>query len=176
MKFSIVIEWENAVLSELGRARAMLQRLQSQILNRPSEEFEILVMYNPEQVDINLIETILATDFSEEVRSCCRVLIAEGLHYYELKNYGAEKATGDIVIFVDSDVIPEPKWLDNLIDIFYLNRDANVVTGAYYIDPVSFVDKAFAINWFFPLRSESDSVRHSNRFFANNVAFRRDFF
>ena len=176
MKFSIVIEWENAVLSELGRARTMLQRLQSQILNRPSEEFEILVMYNPEQVDINLIETILATDFSEEVRSCCRVLIATGLHYFELKNYGAKKATGDVVIFIDSDVIPEDKWLDYLIEVFYKIENANIVHGAYYIDPVSFVDKAFAINWFFPLRSDSTSVHESDRFFANNVAFKRQFF
>ena len=176
MKFSIVIEWENALLSEVARTRKMVQVLQEQILNLRNEEFEVFVLFNPEQVDRQFIESILAIDISDDFNSICKVISAKGMHYFELKNLGAKIATGDVVIFLDSDIVPEERWLDCLIDVFYKMDHANVLHSSYYIDPVDFVNKAFAINWFFPLRSESNALVEVDSFFANSVAFKRQFF
>ena len=88
MSISIIVEWENAVLSELQRARDMLRRMQAQVLARSGDQFEILVMYNPEQVQRGLIEGVLATDAVAELKNAFRLVAAPGMHYYDLKNEG----------------------------------------------------------------------------------------
>jgi glycosyltransferase involved in cell wall biosynthesis len=43
------------------------------------------------------------------------VVEAEGALYYELKNKGAARASGEIIAFVDSDVRPHPNWLSAIV-------------------------------------------------------------
>ena len=71
--------------------------------------------------------------------------------------------------------MPEPGWLAALIEPF---RDPKieVAGGNTYIDPANLYSKAFALFWFFPLRSSGGGLTPSDRFFANNVVFRRDLF
>jgi glycosyltransferase involved in cell wall biosynthesis len=40
-----------------------------------------------------------------------RVIPAEELTYYQAKNVGAKEATGELVVFVDSDVVWVPEWI-----------------------------------------------------------------
>ena len=104
-----------------------------------------------------------------------RIEGAEGKHYYSLKNEGATRARGQIVIFVDSDVVPEDSWLKEISRPFFEHPEVNVVAGHTYLAHQSLPQKAFALGWFFPLRNV-DNTLHANspRFFANNVAFRRE--
>jgi hypothetical protein len=176
MFISIIVEWENAVLSELQRARDMLRRMQAQALARSGDQFEILVMYNPEQVQRGLIEGVLATDAVAELKNAFRLVAAPGMHYYDLKNEGARLASGEVIVFLDSDVIPDDGWLDGLLGVLETNPGVNVVTGSYYVDPVDFVGRAFAVNWFFTLRPAQAAIGPCAKFFANNVAFRKAFF
>ena len=97
-----------------------------------------------------------------------------GLGYCELKNEGAKRASGDIVVFLDSDVIPEPDWLDQLVRSF-LDPGVQVVGGTSYIEPVSLYTRAFALTWFFPLRTPDGPLQTTPYFVANNVAGRREF-
>lgn len=176
MFISIIVEWENAVLSELQRARDMLHRMQAQVLARSDDRFEIIVIYNPEQVQRGLIEDVLATDARAELKHAFRLVAAPGMHYYDLKNEGARLAAGDVIVFLDSDVVPDDGWLDGLLGVLEANPGVNVVTGSYYVDPVDFVGRAFAINWFFSLRPAQGEIGPGAKFFANNVAFRKAFF
>jgi hypothetical protein len=101
-----------------------------------------------------------------------RVVRVPDSRYYELKNRGAAEAAGDIVVFLDSDAIPEPGWLESLLAPF-ADPDIQVVAGHAYIQPDSLYSKAFALWWFFPLRAEPEPLEPTTHFFANNVAFRR---
>src|SRR3954465_10274816 len=56
-----------------------------------------------------------------------RVLVVPGAEYYEMKNAGAAEATGDVVVYLDCDVVPEPGWLANLLPPF---EDAGGAGGA----------------------------------------------
>ena len=64
------------------------------------------------------------------------------------RNTGAGEARGQVLLFVDSDVIPEPGLVRGALDLFGLSTDgpqsggARVATGRYSIEPAN--DTAFA--------------------------------
>jgi glycosyltransferase involved in cell wall biosynthesis len=74
-------------------------------------------------------------------------------HYYRLKNLGANAAKGDILVFVDSDVVPCPGWLQSIQTTF--DRGATASAGlSLFFDPdgkwpAPVLDAAAAISWGF---------------------------
>jgi hypothetical protein len=103
-----------------------------------------------------------------------RIISTEGLEYVEQKNFGARQSNPDLIIFLGSDVIPEPGWLIGLLGAFR-NPEVQVAGGNTYLSPEGLYGKAFALFWFFPMRVEGNGLRRTNGFWANNVAFRREF-
>jgi hypothetical protein len=173
---SVVIEWDNARVSELARAREMYRVLWSQVGRLiGARVIELLFLYDALKVDPAVIESVTA---APGIARCAGVAVqlvgTPGLGYCALKNEGAKHASGDIVVFLDSDVIPEPDWLDEIVRPF---RDPGVqlVAGTSYIEPVSLYSRAFALTWFFPLRTPDGPLGTTSSFFANNLAGRRDF-
>lgn len=154
---SIVIEWENVLVSGDSRASRMLAMVIDQA-NRIPGCREILNSATKHQPTL-------------EKRPA-------GLHY-ELKNLGANEASGDLIVFVDSDVIPESDWLEQLLAPF-ADLSTQVSCNRTYIEPNSLYNKSFALFWFFPVRQlpgEAPSAggwTRTQHFFANNIAFRRD--
>ncbi len=178
MKISIIIEWENVLLSEMKRCTTMFKILQEQALALKLP-VEIIILSNPEQVSSETVRSIINKNIHLELESSVAVHLEEaiGCHYYELKNYGASLASGEILVFVDTDVIPEDGWLRELIAPILENTNVDVVSGNTYIDPVDGVNKAFALGWFFPMReTQPNKEKHGKEFWANNVAFRKTVF
>lgn len=174
---SIVTEWENVLLAEEERCVHMLRQLRLQAL-ASSRSIEILVVFNPRQVTGIVVDEavrryLLPPDDSGRVIPC-RIEPAPNLHYYQLKNFGAELALGKIIVFLDSDVIPEEGWLQAITQPFFDHPEISVLAGHTYLDPNGLLGRAFALGWYFPLRSHSSKlVSGTTYFFANNVAFRR---
>jgi hypothetical protein len=102
-----------------------------------------------------------------------RFLVTTGLEYYELKNRAVAEAAGDLLIFLDCDVLPEPGWLAHLLAPFE-DPAISVVGGNTYVDPTGVYSRVFAANWIFPLRASTDELAPMTRLATNNVAFRRD--
>ena len=57
---------------------------------------------------------------------------AEGAGYYELKNKGADHASGEIIAFIDSDVHPEPGWLSAIVDAIDGGADASAGISTFW--------------------------------------------
>ena len=174
---SVVIEWENVLISEDERCFAMLRQLRKQ-LSELNQSAEVIVLFNRDQLDRAEIELVLREHFGASDTGDLPELRLEetwGTRYYELKNEGAARARGQIVVFLDSDVVPEEGWARELTEPFFDRPDVDVVAGHTHVAHGNLHEKAFALGWFFPLRISSKTV-HSDglRFFANNVAFRRD--
>lgn len=170
---SIVIEWENTLLADDARPRQALPELARQAAAL-RERCEILFMHNPAQVSRDEVAAAVAPCLKGS-RTAWRIESAPGLHYYELKNAGARLVRGDIVVFLDSDVIVESGWLPALIAPFGQSPEIAIVAGNTYVDAATLTGKALAEGWFFPPRSTTDALTPSSFFFPNNVAFRRDF-
>jgi hypothetical protein len=174
---TVVIEWENARLSEADRARRMLHRLRAQLAAlAPAMPVPpvVIFLYDPAAIEDGLIEHLAAEAAAEGSWSAeLRFVPSPGRAYYQQKNFGAGFAASEIVVFLDSDVVPEDGWLAALLDAL---RDpaVGVVCGNTYIELDSLYEKAFAAFWFFPLRDPRDDLAPSPHFFANNVAFRRE--
>jgi hypothetical protein len=179
---TIVIEWENVQLSEQSRCREMLRILSRQMQEldcsmgfRSSEGamFELLVLYDSDKCDLEEVQSMVVPYLTAAVSMCkLRVLAAPGLTYYQQKNLGAREASADLVVYLDSDVIPENGWLAGILSPF-ADPSVEVVCGNSYLSYSSAYSKAFALFWFFPLRAQTAVFERRRTFFANNVAFRR---
>ncbi|MGE0449080.1 MAG: glycosyltransferase [Vicinamibacterales bacterium] len=189
---SIVIEWENALLSEGDRCIAMLRAVRRQteelaarvnaadaggagpVGARSHPTFELLVVFDSRRsrgAELSAMFERTLGGATEVLR--WRLAPVSDSGYYSKKHHGATMAAGEIVAFMDSDVIPEPDWLERLLDPLS-DPGVQVVAGNTYIDPVGLVGKTFAMTWFFPLRSDTGASRRGPLLFANNLAIRRD--
>jgi hypothetical protein len=174
--FAFIIEWDNARLSELGRARQMLKALQEQVVHHrplPARPPQIVILYDKNRVDPAIIHQTVAEMIDASAwQASIELLPTDGLGYYELKNFGVPHTDREIVLFIDSDTIPEPGWFDALMSAIE-QPHIDVAGGSTFVAPDSFVAKAFNLFWFFERRSKGASLRPHNYFYANNVAFKR---
>jgi glycosyltransferase involved in cell wall biosynthesis len=175
MVISILLEWENAILSELDRTRLLLQAVFSQTQGR-SEQFELLVLHNSKQVEKEFISTFIS-DVIEENGFVSTIPIAvinvDDAHYFQLKNRGVELAKGEKIIFFDSDIIPQEGWFDAIMEASNQYPNA-IISGCSYIDNSDLTGKAFALSWFFPLPPADTQLNEVSLIFSNNYLAPRD--
>lgn len=164
---SIVVEWENSLHAGAQRTDAALARLAEEV-NASRRRIEVLVCHDEDT------PPSVPPPTTGDAPSWKTVRVPDS-RYYEMKNHGAGEAAGGILVFLDSDAIPEPGWLEALLAPF-ADPAIDVVAGQTYIQADSTYSKAFALWWFFPLRAPAETVRPAEDFFANNVAFRRTTF
>jgi hypothetical protein len=174
--FAFVVELENAQLSGLERAGQMLKVLQEQAIAhrpQPSRPPQIVILYDKHETDSRMVEQIVAESLDLNAWDVAiNIVGTDKLKYYELKNYGVSLTDRDIVLFIDSDTIPEPGWLTGLLSaIDEPNR--SVVCGNTYVASETFLGRASNLFWIFETRSESDDLREIDYLYANNVAFKR---
>jgi hypothetical protein len=186
MRLSIVIEWANTRLNGVPRAWTLLDVLAQQwqaigagtypgtlppvagrFLDRLDHRAELLVVSG----------AVLNADLENEVRrrvpDCfdLGIHVAPGLEYYPLKNFGGRLANGDLLLFVDSDVLPEDGWLAYLLGSFG-RPEVDVVCGQTYVAPTDLFSRAFATFWTYALRAESPKFFQPRKFYANTIAMR----
>jgi hypothetical protein len=174
-KVAIIVEWDNARLSEVDRAREMLRRVGEQVAETArttNATFDLMLIYDPEEVAREIPETVIR-ECLDASRWPGRIDLVEvhGLAYYDQKNYGVQQTDADVVLFVDSDVVPEEGWLARLMDAM---RDpaVQVVSGETYLSTDSFMDRVFAGFWLFDARKPERGLYEAKNFYANNVAIR----
>ena len=178
-KLSVIIEWENAKLSDLDRARRMLAQLGKQMAEAAHKRgltAELLVLYDSDEIDPAVPRAAIDAQIDRATwPGTIELVAAPGKRYYEQKNAGARLATGEILIFLDSDVVPDDGWLEGLLAAL---DDANVdfVGGEAYHATETLHDRLFAAFWGFPTRHASPGLYRRQGFYANNLAVRRDTF
>ncbi len=176
---TIIIEWDNAKLCDVARPLGMfralyrqLREMQGTFRSRP----EIRLVYDSAKIDRASIERLMNEAIGGASWPADVVMLPmAGCRYYEQKNRGALGTRTDVILFLDSDVIPEAKWLRSLVEPFCDPR-VSVVGGSTYVALDGLLCKAFALFWFFPLREDTNGLVETDSFFANNVAFRREIF
>lgn len=175
--FSVIMEWENARAAGAMRATRTLCELVAQVRELADEVDgppELIVLYEADAVDRDCIEAALSAAGLYDAPVSVKLRATEGSNYYDQKNQGADISSGDYLLFLDSDVVPEAGWLRALLGS--LRKGVDVVGGSTYVETDTFLGRAFALFWFFPLRSPSRGLVETTFFYANNVMFRRELF
>ncbi len=171
----MIVELDNLLHGEVTRTRTMLTRLFEQIREGQLEpRVEVLVAYDETVIGPKDVQDIVTASTTSE-SPFVQLVPTKGLRYYSLKNEGGRQAKGDILLFVDSDCVPEDHWLRRLLESFH-NPEVDIVTGNSYIDRDTFYAKTFAAGWYFPPRLPDGPLVTIRAPFANTLAMRRHTF
>lgn len=176
-KVGVIVEWDNARLSDVDRARDMLRRLSQQardVADRHGYVFDLLLIYDPEEIPVEVPSTVMAecvdpTAFPGNIR----LLAAPSLAYYDQKNFGVSQTDADVIVFIDSDVVPDAGWLAQLLDAIAYGG-AKVVGGETYLTTDTFYERMCAAFWNFDVQRSGTGMYETRNFYANNVALTRD--
>jgi hypothetical protein len=162
------------MLRELRRQASEVAAAEATATPSPDHPFfELLVVYDSSAFETTALNDLLQGCLgAPDAALGWRLLPAQEGGYYRNKDLGARAAAGAIVVFIDSDAIPEPGWLSRMV-IALGDPAVAIVAGSTYIEPSGLVGKVFALAWFFPLRSVDGPLHPVDSFFVNNLALRR---
>lgn len=190
IRLSIVIEWANTRLNGQWRAAALLDRLERQWQELlaggypetlPGEGREFLTGFDKRAELLIVSSEAMPAAIEKAIRERLSTIfdvgihVGDGLEYYPLKNFGAGLASGEILLFVDSDVFPDDGWLAHLVGTF-ARPDVDAVCGQTYVAPTNLFAKAFALGWTYKLPDRSGKVFPVRKFYANTIALRTEVF
>lgn len=115
---SVIVEGYNET-QDLGEAVNTVEALREQ--DYPVDQVEIVLLGSAEQVDR------WKERYADDATFWgIRPVVVEGLPYLQVKNHGAQFASGEILAFTDSDVFPHRRWLTSLVEGL---RDGDVSVG-----------------------------------------------
>jgi len=175
--YSIIVEMENAKSIDWHEIGVGLMALAREIKAATDLGYaakpQVVFVHSGAPGDTALLQDEVAARVPELGTAAALTFAAlPGGRYYELKNLGIAEATGEIVIFCDSDTVVEPGWLPALLTPFE-NARTVVVNGYTYLGHDDFASRTFALLWFFPLRDHDQRFAAKRALNANNSALRR---
>jgi glycosyltransferase involved in cell wall biosynthesis len=166
--FSLVLETENLANADLQDLSHSLASLKNQEIP-PTYAKEVLLI-NSGDVPFAKLELL------RETYPWITVYQAPSeTDYYQAKMIGVMQASGDIVVYCDSDCIYEKTWLRNILTPFKLSEKIQVVAGETKVRGRGPYGTAMALAYIFPQYSGENTLTETSQYFLNNVAFRRDF-
>jgi len=178
--FSIIIEWENLRFADMRITQKMLKKTAKQITEIFQNQFihpEIIIAYNKEITADYDIEQLV----KDALQNCLslidlKIIPTPDLNYYEQKNFAADYCSNEILILVDSDVIPDDRWLMSLLKPFS-DPNVSVVGGTDYMDAVTPFEKGYNLFWIMPPKKDLEGkTAQLTPLLPNNVAYRREVF
>lgn len=174
VRFSVVVEMENATTVEWSDVGESLRSLATQLADvaAGAEPRPLVILAHPGQDSESslLIEGVLREAPRLQDVARLQAVSVPGGRYYELKNAGAVLADGEVVVLLDSDAVPEPDWLQNLLAPFD-QPNALAANGHTYLGYSCLISRTLALTWIFPLRA-CDARAERRALNANNCAFR----
>ncbi|TGQ45841.1 glycosyltransferase [Mesorhizobium sp. M00.F.Ca.ET.216.01.1.1] len=175
--YSLVVEMENAKSidwSEIGVGLTALAREIAAVSSSGPARPQVIISHGGRDADTTSLRCSI-TNEAPQLEQVADLIFAAcpGGRYYDLKNNGTLSTDGDIVIFIDSDVVPELGWLPTLLDPFQ-DHEIVCVNGFTYLSYDDFFSRTFALIWFFPMSQGDERFASKRALNANNIAFRRD--
>ena len=176
---TLIIEWENAIdVVDEWTHRAMDGLVRELDAAGPlmREKPRVMYLYNRHAVPAGTIEAVIdkVAPRLPEVAEL-EIVPTEGLSYYKLKNYGIARSRTELSVMLDSDAIPQPGWLEELLAPF-ADPEVMAVGGFTRLGHEDFLSRSMALSWIFDLAGEGAKSERRNAFHPNNCAMRTDFF
>lgn len=164
--FSIILETENLANADLNGLVNSLASLVNQTMS-PTEANEVLV------IDSGDAPPELLQQLCDRYSWITVHPAPPATGYYKAKMLGAQLATGEIVVYADSDCVYEPHWLESILTAFSQNEPIQIVAGETTTAGTGAYGTAMALVYIFPQFSGKTELTQTHQYFLNNVAFRR---
>lgn len=168
LSFSLVLETENLANADLDGLSQSLASLAQQELPLTAAN-EVLI------VDSGNTPSQLLAQLCDRYPWLTVHQAPSTTGYYKAKMLGAAQATGQVVVYGDSDCTYESGWLRSLLMPFTPDNDIQVVAGETTTRGVGVYGTAMALTYIFPQYSGEQALAPTAQYFLNNVAFRREF-
>ena len=168
LSFSLVLETENLANADLEGLTQSLASLEQQDMPLTAAN-EVLM------IDNGNAPTPLLEQLCDRYRWLKVYQVPATTGYYKTKMLGAAQATGEVVVYGDSDCTYEAGWLRSLLTPFTQSNDIQIVAGETMTRGVGFYGTAMALTYIFPQYSGETTLAPTTQYFLNNVAFRREF-
>ena len=108
----------------------------------PLPTISVVIPHKPGLEEVRVLESLKAVDYP---RDRYEVIVAEGFHPSKQRNQAVAKSRGEIVVFFDDDVTPDPQVFKRFVATFEEFPDAAVVGGPSVIPPTdNFWQQCFA--------------------------------
>lgn len=177
---SIILEWETVQEGGLDRGLTGLRGICDQLkvltsaLDGPAE---VIVCYEQAVIAEKQLQAIVDAAAAPEKWPCPVLLyeVPSTANYYEKKNIGARHARNEVLIFFDTDLLPDPGWLEGMLTPFQ-RWEVSVLMGATYLDSERPYDMAVALFWIFKPARSSAPLHSTISLLSNNLAMRRSLF
>ena len=128
-----------------------------------SQNYSNLVVSYMEQLPVKWIDRVSPLSLEKE-----------DAHYYVMKNIAANKAVGEVVVFLDCDLTPTHGSFKELVEPVY--RENQVVSCGHTFFPTkNFISKSYSLFWYFPLYHNLKTIG-KNQLHASNVVVNKDWF
>jgi glycosyltransferase involved in cell wall biosynthesis len=165
--FSIVVETENLATADLAGLIAAIDCLAQQD-PPPSLANEVLI------IDSGDIPDAVKQQLSQRYPWLTLFPAPPEMTYYEAKMLGADRCSGEIVVYYDSDCLYESHWLRTMLNSFQ-DAAVQVVAGETRTRGIGVYGTAMALAYIFPQYSGQTDLQSGSQYYLNNVAFRRSF-
>ncbi len=166
--FSIILETENLANADLNGLVNALASLVNQTVS-PTGANEVLI------IDSGDAPPELLQQLCDRYSWITVHLAPRSTGYYKAKMLGAQLATGEVVVYADSDCGYEPRWLETILTTFSQNDHIQMVAGETTTRGTGVYGTAMALVYIFPQYSGKTELIQTHQYFLNNVAFRRSF-
>jgi len=164
--FSIVMESENLETAGPQQLLEALESLARQTLS--PEHARKVVLVNSGRIEQSVVDAIHNRFPWVAIHAS-----AEPLDYYAAKALGAELSSGEVVLWYDSDLQYDTRWLESMLDLFGSDPSVDVVAGETSLSISGPYTLAVLLAWAFPPWSQRAQPYSTTGYAANNVAFRR---
>jgi hypothetical protein len=173
---SIVVEWENAIIADQSRALQMLSCIGQDLRTLGPEHFsnvEIISGYDPTGIRLEVIEGMLGQNLGVIPWVDIRNIPLPGRDYYQMKNECAAESRGEIVLLLDSDVIPARGWIQKITETFD-HPEVQICASAVHLAAGSLQEKTLALIWVFELPTSGIGIKETRSIWVNSTAYRRE--
>lgn len=165
--FSIILETENLGMAGLEDLKDTVASLEKQTY--PFKEAKEIIIIAAGHVSVDSINLLKQTYPWIKIHK-----VEKSLEYIESKKLGAQITTGEIVVFIDSDMIYEETWLENILKGFNDAPGATIVAGDTRIRGNSIYSNAIQLIWMMNAEKKCSHIRTANHFDLNNFGIKRE--
>lgn len=173
---TIVVEWENAIIADQSRALQMLSCIGHDLRALGPKHFsgvEIISGYDPTGIRLEVIERMLDQGLGVIPWIDIRNIPLPGRDYYQMKNECVAESRGEIILLLDSDVIPAQGWIQKITETFD-SPEVQICASAVHLSARSLQEKTLALIWVFDLPSSAIGIKETRNIWVNSVAYRRE--